>query len=541
MGRDSAKTLALQGSPDWTGALLLVGLTTALTSLLGGLAARFYPGWSPGWLVAACLLVAVETTLVRHRMLRGRHHTTGASGYLAAELFSLVVLMRVATTLGQGEPAVGELAAAWVRAPLTALDGPFLAHVVAGLACALAVRAGLGALAQLERPAAPPVTAHALDAEIAQALAAARDRATTAGIATALARGGALGLLALSGQAVRWEAQGLMPQPVPIAASLAGMIYLVCAILLYSRARLGLLHALWQRDGREVAPEVRRTWFRLSTLLVLSLAGLGTCLPLSYGGGMLDPLRGGTLVLLNLIGLALLALGLLGFGLLGLLLLIPALLLALLGTAGPGLPPQVAGALGDLPTTTARTAPLTPGLIFWLCMLLLAGYALWLVVRRQQWAQVALARLRAGWLYGMSGWLQRCWRHTRATLQHLGTAMAIRRSLRTGGAGSLRIGRGSLRGQDVASRVRLLYHTILRRAAWAGLPRHPAVTPSEYEAALATELPESSSDISALTAAYLKAAYDQRPPEPTEVAAIRDPSRRLQRALRRRGPGREPR
>jgi hypothetical protein len=513
------------------GALLLAGLTTALVAIGGGLFARFTPAWRPDFVTAACLLVAVEAALVRYRMLSGRHLEAGALRYLAAEFFALAVLMRVAASLSLGVESIRAQAALWLRDPLAALDPPFATCFALGLAVALIVRGGLRGLAVLEARGPAPAE-RGLDADFFRADLDQRERQALGRIAAGLGWGAVLALLALTVQSLSFERLGAPALPLAPAAAVGGVAYLVCAVLLYSRARLGLMRARWTRDGAAVDPAVAGRWRWGSAGLVLAVALAGLALPRGYGADLLAAAQGGLFTTVNLLSLVALFLGALAVGAIGILLTIPALILALLtGTslgpitpAAPLPPPPV-----RQPPAPPGAPPIAPGIIFWACVALLAAYALWTVLRRQAWAVALARRLRDGALAPVLGWLRGLWAGASRYAHAVGEAVSER--LRRPAAPP-HAPRPRLRGLGPGELVRYFYRSTLARAARGGLARRRDETPYEYGAKLRARLPETADEVDQLTDAYVAAAYAPRPSSDEDARRARGWWARIRRALR---------
>ncbi|MEI7770170.1 MAG: hypothetical protein WCI67_09295, partial [Chloroflexales bacterium] len=316
---------------DLAAALLLAGLLSSLTAILAGVAARILTSWRPGYIVAACLIVAIESALLRYRMLRDHELIASGLRYLAAELFALAVLMRAVATLSQGLATLPATAQLWLRAPLAAIDGTFFACLLVGLLAGLLMRGAMGELAELEPRGQSRPPDHTIDTDVYRSAAAARQQQALARISTGLAWGGGAALAGLVGQVVNISQINGPPLALSPASGVASMVYLLCATTLYSRARLGLLRARWHLDGSQVEPGVLRGWGRSSAAVILGVALLALFLPNSYGMSLLDTMRGSGILALNVLATIILNIGLLVIALVGLLLSIPALLLALLG------------------------------------------------------------------------------------------------------------------------------------------------------------------------------------------------------------------
>jgi hypothetical protein len=515
------------------GALLLAGLLTALVAIISGLVVRFLPAWHAGYLTAACFLVALEAALVRYRMLSGRHLELGSLRYLAAELFALAALMRAVAVLGQGLVTLPQSLELWVRYPLEALDTPFIICLAVGVVVALLARGGMRELAALEpgpggRPPEVGIAADTLRAE-------AENRAGEAlrYIASRLGWGALIALVALTAQMIDPRELGAPALPPAPLSPLAGIMYLICAVLLYSRARLGLLRSRWQRDDATVEPAVLQRW-RVSSLgLVLAVVAIGILLPRGYGGGVVDVARAGLMTVLQILSLVALFFGAIAMGALGLALTIPALILALFGgfDTGTVLPPALPQMPTPEPPPPPAEPPLAPGLIFWICMAALAGYALWTVLRRQEWVLAAAARLRAGILAPLLAWLGRLWAGVAGYAQIVGEAIAerLRPAPSQPPPGPER---PRLLRLDPGALVRHFYASVVLRAERGGVSRRRAETPAEYGEKLRAHIPEAADDVDSLTAAYLEAAYGPRPTTPAKANEARGLWQRLRRALR---------
>ncbi|MBX0327011.1 DUF4129 domain-containing protein [Oscillochloris sp. ZM17-4] len=515
-------------------ALLLAALFASLTLVLSGVLVRALPGWRPGYIVAASFVVAVEAALIRYRMRRDRDLIASGLSYMAAELFALAVLMRAVASLSQGLaglPAMGQL---WLRSPLAALDDIFFVFLAAGLAVGLLVRWAMIELDELEPRGESRPSDSTIDTDVFRSAAEGRQIQSLSRLSAGLAWGGVIILVGLVAQVVNVSRIGGPPLALSASSGAAGMIYLLCAMTLYSRARLGLLRARWHLDGSEVEPGVLRGWGRSSLAVILCVGLLTLFLPRSYGMSLLDAMRGSGVAALNILAVIMIDIGLLVIALMGLLLSIPAMLLALLGFGaggGGGESPVVPQPIAAPPAPDlVRDPPLLPALIFWACVVILAGYAIWLVARRQDWAGRAAYWLRTGALARLWAALSALWSGTRRYARQVGAALAERARGPDGGPSPR--ARFRLRGLSPGELVRYFYLSTLRRAEGRGIGRRRAQTPREYESQLRGHLPEAADDIAALTDAYEAAAYAPRPAAPEDARRARPPWERLRRILR---------
>jgi hypothetical protein len=273
---------------------------------------------------------------------------------------------------------------------------------------------------------------------------------------------------------------------------------------------------------------VGRRWTRTSWLLIAGVALIAALLPRAYGLGLLTTLQ----QTLGLIGYGLAIVGYLLTSLLSLLAILPLLLLSLLagrGSEGSLPPPSPLQALPDAPPPAKFEPNLLTALIFWICMLLLAGYAVGLILQRNPGLVRALTtRGPLAWLLRQLGWL---WRDTRDWAGQVGErARALLRrpiAIRPLPIPALRLSRLAPR-----ELVRYFYRSTLRRAADGGLPRRAGQTPYEYGAILTQRLPEAGQDIAELTDAFVVAEYSPRPIDEAAARRARRPWERVRRRLR---------
>lgn len=502
-------------------AVLVALMLTALVAAGSGVVQRLVPGWQPLYLVTACFLIGLEAGIVHYVARSQRLTFTELIRYLAPELFVMAVVMRIIATLGFADSSLAESLTRWLYDPLAVFDATFGAHMLTGLLTgALAHQAmrDLSSLAPL--PRAPGDEERRLEALVAADRSLALER-----ISSRFMMGGGVLLLALAGEAVNTNVSGGSPRPLAPLSIAASLVYVVSGFVLYSRARLMVLQAQWLQEGARVAPQVEWRWVRGSWLLIALIAAGAALLPRSHALGLVDTLR----ALLGVIGYALAMIGYALMWLLALLLALPALLISLfaptrtpVAAPPPPTPPTA-------PPSVEHTPNLLAALVFWLCMLLLIGYAVTVIVQRHPalmqrigiapLIQSLIARLRSLWRRGAS-WDELAIRAAEDALRRPPAASQRRR------------GYVSLRRLSPRDRVRYFYLATLRRAAQSGMARLPAQTPYEYARRLENALPESASDVAALTDAFIAAQYSPYTLTPADAERARRPWERLRRALR---------
>lgn len=514
---------------NYQGALYNALMLASLIAVLSGVVARFAPSWRPHYLVAACFLVALEASVVHHVFRRDRMWTDELARYLLPELFVMVVLMRVAVTLSLGLATLAESARGWLYDPFSVFDGPFVIAILLGLLVGWLAHSAMQDLFELgPRASDGPVEGDRADPHALVVLN--NDRAAALRrVGSRFVVGGLILLVALSLEAVNIERIGGASGPISPLSIAAALTYLISGFLLYSQAQLALLRARWRIEGVAVPAGVTRRWNRMSWLIVAGVALLATALPRAYGMGLLDTIR----ATVGVLGYVLAFIGYAMIWLVSLIALLPAWLLSLLmgepGTPSPPVTPPVFEPPPP-PEPTVFQQRLLPALIFWICMALLAGYAVWVVLRRNP----ALQRALVDWapIAAMLRWVRSLWGDARSWT--VATAQRVADRLRRpADMPPSRRTAARLRGLAPRELVRYVYRSTLRRAAHSGLGRRAGQTPDEYRASLAQRLPDSEQDIASLTDAFVAAQYSPRAPAADQARRTVRPWARLRRRLRR--------
>src|SRR5215212_11085916 len=423
------------------GLILNAFMLMALTAVLAGPIHRFAPTWQPIYMIGASFLVAVEAGLVHYAFRREHMWIDELLRYILPEIFVMLILMRIATTLSIGVATLSADAQRWLFDPLSVFDMPFIFAIFAGFVIGMLSHAAMRDLFELE----PRVSEAASAADENQFVAAMNNRDRSAALRRISSRfvfGGAFLLLALSVEAVNVQHVAEPSLPISWLSAVAALVYLISGFVLYSQARLTLLQTRWNMEGATVSDAVSRRWTRTSWLLIAGVAVAAALLPRTDRLGLLTTLQ----QTLGLIGYGLAILGYLLTSLLSLLAILPILLLSLLTgrDSGGSMPPaSPLSAMPDLPPPAKFEPNLLTALIFWVCMLLLAIYAIGLIIQRNPGLLRALTtRGPLAWLLDQLSWL---WRDTRVWAGHV-TEQArtlLRRpiTIRTRNMPTLRLGR----------------------------------------------------------------------------------------------------
>jgi hypothetical protein len=201
------------------------------------------------------------------------------------------------------------------------------------------------------------------------------------------------------------------------------------------------------------------------------------------------------------------------------------LLLSLLRGGGATMPPIAPIQPPQIPDSSAGERPLWPALIFWGCVLILIGIAIYRYLLARSDLRDALRQWRlTRWLLFVASLFRGWASDARAWVELAGSS--LRRMVR-------RRRRRARRAQPRGARAQL--RALFRRMQAAGTRRGirpgTAQTPYEYRDELSREVPIGTEDIQGLTEAYVAAEYGPRPPGSHEVTEARRHWRRLRRWL----------
>ncbi len=462
-------------------------------------------GWQPAWLIGASVIVGLETVALRMRMAAGLHEAAGGTlRYLAAEIFGLVVLARMVATLGFGVDGIVVMQA-WIVDPLASLDVPFFLCLLTLATVSVLSRSGIAAIAVLVPNPPQKVPLYTLDALFYDSNARLRRWNAVQFIGNGVAWGG---LFMIIMQNLR-NHEGVL-------ASGWMALYLIGGLSLLALAQQRAQIADWQSDGSAVAPDVVVRWRLLSIAIIGLIVLLALLMPVRIWIPISGEWRDVIYAILSIILLINLFFSTCFIGLMSLIILLPLLLYFLLtwllntsSKTEPLVPPEPVAI-----AHAARESQFWPGLIFWLCIALLALLAFWQILRRQTWVKHVLKRVIAGVLAWWSAARQRrFWRKLLLRPQH--------------GNGAIRLVRRRRMKVPLVDTVNAYYHAALRHAAARGYPRRPSQTPAEYATYALTRLPDGVTELQVLTDTYQRVVYAGKSIDRKEQRFLRQVLRRF--------------
>lgn len=498
---------------------LIALMFASLVFVIGGAIQRFIPIWQPIYLTLLTVLIVAESSFISYVVQRDRLVLGENTRYLVAELAVLFVLTRIVATLSTGALTLQNDLRQWLVSPLSILADPpfvlcFLASLLLGFLAQQAVRDLHYLLPQSFEHQAIPRDEHRYVYNMAN-----QDRSQALQrINRRFIYGGVLLLIALMIQVVPGLDLSQQSLSVSAAIGMAALIYIISGFLLYSQSWLSMLQARWALESSKVDERVLGRWSRISIILVAGLCIVALFVPRNYGLGLLDTIRSS----FGLLGMVIAQIGYILLWLGSLLVMLPMILLAWLlpDAEAPEPPPPPPLPTPETITTLTEELPppLLPSLIFWACMLLLFGYAIWVVIQRHPGLQAWLTLQKPiHWLMNMFGIV---WKDTSSWVQHAANTIATRlkqaRPKETQQWPSLRLNR--LLPRDL---VRYFYRSTLQRAARQGLARQVGQTPYEYTQKLKAWLPDRENDINVLTEAFVEAHYGASDPDKDEIRKIK--------------------
>lgn len=313
---------------------------------------------------------------------------------------------------------------------------------------------------------------------------------------------------------------GLRPE------ALAGLVcYFLAGLLLMSQGRLAVLRGRWFNQDVEINQAMLSRWHRHSLILVGLVALIALLLPLGRTGWLALALEW-TLALLAriMVGVVLL------FGLL--FALISHLLRLLFGAGNEAAQIQQTPPPLMIPSQEEMASRLPAwlgGAMLWVVVVLVSGV---LLVNFLQSSEVLQGRLGKRLLHLQLWWRARRKRFNAAMTQQLNKAfLKLRRGRRK--APRIAAVREGIRARATPrEKVRQYYLRAVEEATESGTPRPSHKTPLEYAQDLAETWPQTETDVSALTTAFLDARYSEHEIDNQQAMDAESAWRRFTKGLR---------
>ncbi len=508
-------------------------LASAMLSCVGlacyGFVRNIVPTWPGWWLPVLAGLVSLESIVSERLSNAPERHLDDVARFRIAEAVTLVLILRLVSSLSYGWSSfLGDLQG-WTAEPWTILDLTFvLSAAVLGGFWVVARKLGI-ALQSLEAdPFEHAVSPTDADYDLRSSMPSRglTDRSAEGRRVAGIFLGGGAAILVLVGlshiniaemeiieaSSVRWLGPNLLA-------------YFALGLALISEVRYATLVATWEVQEIPVLGRLGRRWLTLLAISLALVAVVAAFLPTSYSVSLYQAL---TQVIQWLIyGVAyaiMLVIGGVGYLL--------ALIMSLF-TGEPVEAPAMTPAMempvfeGNGGGTPAAWWPLVRSLIFWALIVGGGGYAL-LHFLQDRWGLFKgfrpWALLRQFW-----AWLVGLWHKAGEVVQQVREEAAKRRALRQSAAArSRRRSHGPLTPRE---RVHQLYRMALEVADRYGVGRAPNLTPSEYLPRLAPHVPEAEADLAELTRTFERARYSREDVSQSDVERAGSHCEALERAL----------
>jgi hypothetical protein len=506
---------AVHYDDNWLGSalrpLLVLVLAACFITILGAVVRRYLPGLPPAVVllnivmagVAALVAVISSTWLARPEQRLRR-----TAGYRLAEIAILLLIGRIALWLVEGK----------VPAPVEMLEMPqeSLFSGSFGLTVILMVLAWLmasGLTEDLVQLALQPDELRLLDPAAGRFADSSRPAASDRTVLLRRFVGGWVGwgivlllltsTLRIDGTALTfWNSAYL---EVPPEAIIAVIVYFLTGLLLISMGNLALLRARWVIDRTPPREEVVQRW---PLYVAASVGVIGVT-------ALLLPL-GNTFLIARAIEFVINAFfqfGLLLFQLIAGLLILLASLLPGGERMTEAPPPMPMGAPPPMDQAMISLPAWTNGVIFWLLMALIFGFAAAAYFGERQFGKDWLSRLLA--------LLALRWRALRALFQRkTAGALSLPKWLAPGAGGQLRKRTGS--SNTPGDRLVDLYFAMLSWARSRGVDRRDPETPNQFAPRLAEQVDETADEtVETLTAAFVRLRYGGEEPDPATLETLR--------------------
>lgn len=528
-------------------AVLIICVDTVLFAFIGRLAPSLAGGYVPMILTLSVIavIVACVTTTV---LTQPQHRHRRAASYRLAEVGLLIVVTRVAIWVATGAwPAPADL----LIEPLgTLFDGPF---IVGGLIVAFSWLVAANTTDDLMRLALQPDELYAMQIDRLGEIVRTSHSDRPAVLRTLVTRwvgGGILLVVLAASLQLGASANGLFAlarqniQPSVIGAI---VLYFLAGLVLISQGQLALLRSRWTIDRVPSAATVMRHWPLYVFLLLLLMGVVAALLPF-----------GDTFYLGQILGAAI---SLIFNTILGIFRFLMTLLLLIISlfTGEPPPPPPATPEppppppMLEVPPQAAQWPVWTGGLLFWITMAFLLGYAAYIYFSGRglqfSWLTRLWALLRARWQQLFGAYQE--WQLTRVRATAASKA-------RGGEAGEETLGWWRTRNLDPNQRVRYLYLSLLQEAKQRGFARIEGETPLRYaprliqalhtaqsqkaEAAEASETSaqpeaavvqaESAQAVHELTQAFVHVRYAQQAVEPARIPQLQQLWEKIRQQLR---------
>jgi hypothetical protein len=313
------------------------------------------------------------------------------------------------------------------------------------------------------------------------------------------------------------------------------IIYFLLGLVLFSQTHLTLLRTNWAWDRLPISTGITKSWTFLSVIFLGIVSAIAFLLPTRYTLGLLSTLSA---IVSILIAIFYFVFFIISLPLMALYKLVLSLFSKNPLASGPIQPPPFLQFNPEMPPI-ARIPwlELLKSLLFWLGAMGIIGYAFYQYFRQNQEQLERLNKLP------IFSWLARALKNLWAQLRGASQVVvaAIQSGLKRLHAGATypqtgsRAGYLNLRRMSPRQQIQFFYLALVRRGGERGINRRASQTPYEYTERLSTEVSEVSSDLEAMTDAFVEARYSRHEITAQRANRVRGYWDRVKKALRGRG------
>jgi hypothetical protein len=493
--------------------LVISAMVGCVAVALADLAHLINPTWNGTYLVAACVLAALEASY-SHRLLKAMSPVEREpTRFRVIELLMFFILIKASNYIGDSWADVLAEIQTWPSQPLNILTVEDLAVFVLVF---ISWWASTQTMRDLDRLEDPPAY-H-------------RDESSPRQTITDRFFLGGMGLLIIAGLS-RLTIEILLDLSRPSVPGLVlnVLIYFLLGLVLLGQVQYTAMHVRWHMRNVKIADKLAARWVRYS-LVFIGLASLvAFLLPTGYTMGLLE-------VAGNVFGLLAAILQFIVKLIVFLITLPIWLLLLLFRSDAPPPLPQLSIETGQPDVAAGVAAPpwfeILRSFIFWAVALGVIFYIVRSYLRDHPEVAKALSSL---WLvHVLRSFLAALWRRLTGLAESIGERIPRRLLRRRAGESSQRRSLRFFRLGALSPRERALYYylSILRRAGRQGFRRRDSQTPYEYDAALEPHLPRAQQEMGLLTDDFVEARYSPHPIDREREKEVRSRWKEVKAAVR---------
>ncbi|MBN1979653.1 MAG: DUF4129 domain-containing protein [Anaerolineae bacterium] len=493
--------------------LVIAGMVGCIAVAFADLLRLIDPTWSGVFLVAACILTALEACY-SYRLLKARGPLERKTfRFRAIELVLLLIVIKIGNYIGDSIISILTEVQAW---PSTTSSFLTREDLVAFTLALLAWLAATETMKDLDRLQDPPEY-H-------------RDTISPSqGLSNRFLIGGVL-LFIVSGLSHLRIASLLdLGRPSTPGLVLNVLIYFLLGLVLMGQTQYTTLHRRWRAQSVKVTDKLAARWVRYSLVFIGLITLVVFMIPTGYTMGFLEAV-GNAFVLLNRIAQFILSL-------LIFIVSIPIWLLMSLFKADAPPPSLPMPSPQPVQPTQAPVAALPwfetlRSLVFWIVALGIVFYVIRSYLRDHPQVREALS---SPWLIrSIRNFLVALWRRLSGVAEAIGARIPRRLSLRKRDKAPRKPVFRFFRLGALSPRERTLYYylSVLQRAGQQGFRRKNSQTPYEYDAVLEPHLPQAQQEMGLLTDDFVEARYSPHPINREKEREVRTRWERVKAALR---------